>query len=337
MTTPEIFVKLHEFDKSRLVIRDAVTKELGEGEKKTPYTYSEAFYKNDDGELCRLFFEAPTQEVWGLNEVYPYNLPEGKRKADINLKGFQVAYPLTSILTVKKPTKDEQYIKALFDAIFNATVDALEKECKKKNRVVPRTTYSHYTTAKSDGNASDAVKRIYSHPNMKDSKEKNKDKPMRTYVKLLTKGNGADLKCDTKIFGPDDEPLSARTLTVRGSRGKMTPVFGFEGLYWGQHGNTSPFGVSARFFLDQCNYTPLGSNRGSSRRFLQSNTDSAPDEDSAFSSPTGEEDFKEGKGNPLEESQEETDDLSDSDKSEEEPPEEPKPKKKPRRKQIKRN
>lgn len=333
MTTSEIFVRLHEFDSQRLVVGPVLTKNLGKGKQTIKYVYSEVFYKNDNNELCKLFFEAPTQEVWGLNEVYPYSLAEEEKDPLKNLKGFQVAYPLTSENTVKNPTSDEEYIKSVFDSIFNATVEALKRECNKKKaeRKVPQITYSAFTTAKSDGDVNQAVKKLYDHPNFKDSKDKNTNKPMRTFVKLLTKGLGVNLSCDTKIFGPNDEPLSARSLTVKGQKGKITPVFGLEGLYWGQHGNDSPYGVSARLFLDQCNYTPLGNTRGSSRRFLPSNND----EDNSFASPTGEADFEE---NSVPFQDEETNDL-DLEEKEESPErdiEEKKPKaKKPRRKQIK--
>ena len=95
-------------------------------------------------------------------------------------------------------------------------------------------------------------------------------KPQRTRIKLLTKGKGKNIRCDTNIFGPGNKKLSPfRCIGVHGS---CHPVVHWDGIYWGTHGNTN-YGASVRLRLTEMNFSPCVIERSvSRRRMLRSNT-----------------------------------------------------------------
>jgi len=331
--TSEYFVPLHEFDESRLVVGPPVEKSFGKGKNTVTYHESEGFYKDDDGNLCKAYFEFPKQTVWGVSPMYPFAMPEKDRDPSKNLKGFQICYPMTSKASIDNPSKDEKYALSTFDGLFNVSADAMKRECSmsKSKRKVPMVTNQAYVTAKADGDYRAALKPIYSYPIIRGERgtpdKEDRSKPQRAYIKLMTYGKGVNLVCNTIIHGPGDKPVNPRSLMGKGERGEMTPVFLWEGVYWGGHGSNSPYGASVKLRLSEANYTP-GAGRGPSRRMLPKND--APiqeddafedEEDMEFASPLGDEDFSEDGEIPL------TDDLSNSD-SEVSMEETPKPKKK---------
>ena len=134
-----------------------------------------------------------------------------------------------------------------------------------------------------------ACKVPYAHPNIKDTKPPTPDtkKPLRLYVKLKTKGKADKLRCQTRFYGPGDKEESAfKYLEVKG---KITPVFLVEGIYWGSHGPQAPQGASLRLKLHEASFVPTDDlDSGSKTRFIGKNT--APpkegdDDDVQFTKP----------------------------------------------------
>jgi len=347
----EIFVQLHEFDQSRLVVGPPVKQSFGKGKDTIKYYESEGFYKDNDGKLCKLYFQLPTQTVPGFSAMYPFGMKEDDRNPDVNMKGIQVCYPMTSMGTMDNPTEDEKYTFKVLDALFEASAQAMKRECSVKDRAkrkVSPATYTYYTTANAEGDWRGAMKPIYAYPKSKDDRKKeDRSKPQRSYIKLLTSGKGSNLICDTQIHGPGDRPLNPRTYMGARQKGKLTPVFYWKSIYWGSHGNESPYGASVQLRLAEGNYVP-GRAQGPSRRMLPRNT--APvldDDDSSFAPPSGEakksEDFPEmGSKNPADDLGSDTESGSASDGSEpEEKPKKPRKKavrkKTPRRKRVVKN
>ena len=288
----EIFIALHEFDASRLVVEPAKEKSFGKGNNIVTYYESEGFYLNDDDEPCVLYFEGTEQDVWGFTAMYPMGTKDKDKDPNVNMKDIQICYPMTKI--TNKPNKDEASVISIFDELFNATVDALKTECIKEedDRKVPDSTFSAYITAKSKKSKDKwgyAVKPVYAYPkSQKDPKKQDRTKSQRAYIKLNTFGKGKNLVCRTTIMGPGDKRIDARSLINEKGRGKLHPGFRWKGVYWGSHGKKS-YGASVTLRLAECNYIP-GTGGGPTRRMLGKNTAPAMDADSSFDSPSGETD-----------------------------------------------
>ena len=278
---PSIFIPLGTVDKSRLrVLKPDEKTPKAEG---TSWFASDGRYLREDGVECEAFFELPEQFCFGVNPVYPMNTPD-EDKIPENMTGLQICYPITSSDTMDDPTKEEQYCKEIFDALFDVTWEKLEEECdssiEEDDRRVPEVTYSSYVSSSVGGKIrkTRAIKPPYNYPMKKDDKNPKKKIPdtskyQRSYIKLLTQGQGRDMKCNTPVYGPGDKKVSAFKFLE--TRGKSTPVLKWEGVYWGAHGN-SPYGTSIRLRVSEMNYVPQqkGANN---RRMLGPNT--APEEE----------------------------------------------------------
>ena len=315
----DIFIELHKFDPSRLVIEPAKEKSFGKKPNKIVYYVSDGYYKDDNGKPCKLYLEFPEQDVWGFNAMYPMGTVEIDKDPMVNMKNIQICYPMTSLLTLDKATADEAYAQEVFQELWNITAETMKTECSKKrgDRKVPPVTYSSYVAADKEDDWKLAVKPVSAYPkSQKDDTKEDRSKPKRAYIKLNTFGKGADLICNTAIYGPGDRPLNARSLIDEKGRGRLKPVFSWQGIYWGAHGK-KPWGASVTLRLAECNYVP-GHGQGPSRRMLSRNVAPVPDDDSSFAPPSGETD--EGFTPAGGDSSDPADALDDK-----EEPEEPKP------------
>ena len=176
---------------------------------------------------------------------------------------------MTSPSTVDEPTPAEIATRHTFNMMWETTVDALKKFCekKKKDRKVPSPTYNAYMTYKEDGswtnnemtyeNWTYEVKPLYDYSTTINQKtgEKYKDytKPMQTYIKLLTKGKGKNIGCETNSFGPGDKKRSP--FKYMGIHGACHPVVHWDGIFWGPHGPAS-YGASIRLRVTEMNFSP---------------------------------------------------------------------------------
>ena len=97
---------------------------------------------------------------------------------------------------------------------------------------------------------------MYDYRTTKNEKigEKYKDysKPMRAYIKLLTKGKGKDIKCETNISGLGDRKRSPFKYT--GIHGACHPVVHWDGIFLGHHGQAS-YGASFSLKATEMNFT----------------------------------------------------------------------------------
>ena len=151
------------------------------------------------------------------------------------------------------------------------TVNALKKFSEA--RKVPAPTYSSYVISNEENDWSYAVKPIYTPTkttNKADVKFIGHNKSERAYIKLVSKGKGKNIKCETMIYGPGDKKLSqSRCIGVHGI---CQPVVKWDGIFWGAHGRNS-HGASIRLRVSEMNFTPnvLESSVLSSRRMLPPN------------------------------------------------------------------
>ena len=161
---------------------------------------------------------------------------------------------MTSIKTVGNPNKAEKATQRVFDKMTNITDDALNNFAEA--RKVPAPTYSSYLTAKEENDWSYAVKPIYDHTkstNKAGEKFIDYNKPMRAYIKLLTKGKGKKIQCDTMIYGPGDKKLSP--WKCMGVHGSCQLVVKWDGIFWGAHGRNS-YGASICLKAHEMIFTP---------------------------------------------------------------------------------
>lgn len=197
---------------------------------------SSVYTLSKDGKKQKICFELPEQLIWGIQGNFPYGSSDEDKTID-KIDGFQIGYPLTSKDTVNEPTEDEKKVKKIFDAIWNATLKVLKRECKKQEEqeheddksveeLVPAVAYNAYSAVlskiekdKKRGNKktkeqikkmwSSVVKPLYVMQKTKDEKTKQKhedpEKPQIAYIKLMTSKKGRDIKCDTRIFTQDDK------------------------------------------------------------------------------------------------------------------------------------
>jgi len=98
-------VPLHCYEQERAVLKPAKMNKSGENQ----WCTSEGVYLDDDGKEHTLFFMLPTQRCYGLNANYDKSQKQAEAAGDIfRADGFQLAYPITSLKTMNKPTKDRK-------------------------------------------------------------------------------------------------------------------------------------------------------------------------------------------------------------------------------------
>ena len=118
------------------------------------------------------------------------------------------------VILINNPTPAEIATPHTFNMMWETTMDALRKLCekKKKHLQVPVPTYNAYIACKEDQDWSYAVKPLYDYAHIKSEKTGEKfndyNKPMPSYIKLLSRGKGQDIKCETNIFGPGNRKRS---------------------------------------------------------------------------------------------------------------------------------
>lgn len=276
-----------EIDPDRIKLYPPVINKFVQGTDTIEWITSDGKYLDDEGRECTLYIEFPEQYCFGVSQQFPMGTAEEDQTID-KLKGLQICYQIDS-----QNEEENDYVRSVCDALFNATVETLEIECKKRDdeeeTELPEPTYNSWVAADRRGNASRAVKPIYSHPMVTQGKKKVQDtsKPERMYTKLMTTGKGRKLRVITPIYGPGDKPLNAMKLVDK--RGKIHPVMKWEGAFWGAHGKT-PYGGSVKFRISEANYGPARPRGLPSRRMLSKNTAPPMEDDNSddeFSDPRG--------------------------------------------------
>lgn len=338
---------LKEFDAKKLKILDPVKNSFSRGGSTIEWVTSEGRYLNNEGKPCELYFALPEAFCFGVNGNYKFGT-EKEDQIPENLTGFQICYPLTSMKTIENPTESEKHVKSVFDALFNAVWKKMQEECEKDDLQVPNPSYSACLAAQKKKNPTYAVKPVYSHKMVYDKKTKKKEPdmetPARTYIKLLTKGKGRKMRCQSLIYGPGDkqDKTGLKYIDVRGN---VMPVIKWDGVFWGSHGQKAPYGASVRLRVSEMNFTPQ-SDGAPPRRMLNANTSpkeldiSDDDENIGYTKPGSKDDDDqsgedEGFGddvNPVDGLRKKTEENDSDDDSESNEEEESEPKKKTKKK-----
>jgi len=269
--TEEYFVTLGTMDKSRFVIKDPETTSFKKGKDVIETTKSKVYYLNDEGVPCELYFNLADQLTpFGFSINHKYGTAEEDQKPETQ-DNMQVCYPLTSMSTKDEPTNLENQTKDTLDIINEVLVDTLKLECEKEDRKVPAPTFNAYCGAERKKNWDYAIKPIYGYPTKKEGSTKTEDrtKPQRAYIKLLTKGKGKKMRCETQVYGPGDNLTSAFRYVSKSGMLEC-PVYHLDTFFWGAHGKAS-YGGSAQIKLVQCNYKPRARS-GPKKRYTLKNT-----------------------------------------------------------------
>ncbi len=290
-------VPLHCYEEKRAVLKPAKMNKSGENK----WCTSEGVYLDDEGKEYTLFFMIPNQRCYGLNVNYDKSQQKAEASGDVSkADGFQLAYPLTSLKTMDKPTKDEKYIKSVFDSLNKKTSDRLKEEATNESTEVPENVINNYEGAKKRKDMSRVIKPLYAHPNIKDTKTPNQEKPERTYIKLLSRGKGSKgqkVTVQSKFYGPGDQQMSHLSLVGERGNGDWEICCKWDGAYWGAHGPTSGIGGSTRLRVYDATVNP-GSSGLPSDRMAPKNTTPAAEQDygdkADYDDPSGEpnEDFE---------------------------------------------
>jgi hypothetical protein len=288
-------VPLHCFEEKRAVLKPAKMNKSGENE----WCTSEGVYLDDDGKEHTLFFMLPTQRCYGLNANYDKSQKKAEVAGDVSkADSFQIAYPLTSLKTMKKPTKEEKYIRHVFESLHQKTIDRMKEEAASEKTEMPEISINSYEGAKRKKDMTKAVKPLFGHPNIKDTKTPNKEKPERTYIKVLSKGKGSkgQMTVQSSFYGPGDIKMSHLSLIGEKGNGDWEIVCKWDGAYWGAHGSANPHGGSTKLKIYDASVTP-GSAGLPSERMAPRNTAPAVEQDygekADYDDPSGEnEDFE---------------------------------------------
>ena len=272
------FIPFGTFDKSKVVIEDPVTTSFDKNGGKVYNTTSKALYPDENGELGIPVFQLAPKGCFGVSPNHTYL----KEKTEENIEGYQVCYPYTELSTVAKPTEEEQYGLDLMKALWDLTVEKGRVEATMDEPRVPAPTVNSFAGAEAQFKKNklafqNAVKLPYEHPNIKDSKQKDKTKPLRSYFKLVTQGKGADCRILTPFYEPGDNKVNGKKFIEK--RGVIEPCVKWEGVRWGAHQN-APHGASLKFVITEANFVPGGNSKLPKKRMLPANTAEPVEEDS---------------------------------------------------------
>lgn len=295
-------VPLHCYEPERAVLKPARMNKSGENS----WCTSEGVYLDDEGKEHTLFFMLPTQRCYGLNVNYDPSDKKAEAAGDISrADGFQTAYPLTSLKTMGKPTKDEKYIRSVFQSLNQKAIDRMKEESNNEQTEMPELCINSYEGAIKRKDIARAVKPIFAHPNIKDTKTPNKDKPERTYIKLLSRGKGSKgqkLTVQSTFYGPGDRKMSHLSLIGEKGNGDWEICCKWDGVFWGAHGK-NPHGASTRLRVYDATVNP-GSSGLPSDRMAPRNTTPAVEQDfgakADYDDPNGEEPNEEGHNEDFE-------------------------------------
>lgn len=248
-------------------------------------------------------FELNPQQVWGISGQWDPKIKEDDRTLE-NIKGLQICYPLCSLETLKEPTPLEASLKkflkeVLWQKCWDSMVEFNDKD------LIDGPAGSSCTSALKKNNPEYAMKPIYAFPLLESKtagqKKPDTTKPERSYIELVTVGEGEKLKCLTPIFGPGDKKVSwLKYLST-----KSNPIVGtghficrWKGTYWGPHGPTSTHGGSVKLEIVEMNFTPKAAATLSYKRMLPAN-DAVEEKDDSHEGSEGDSSFKHPSGSGI--------------------------------------
>ena len=96
------------------------------GKSTVEWTMSNVYVEAENGAKLPIYFELVEQNLWGVNGIFPFGLQKDKQ-VENKLEGYQICYPMTSLKTMGKPTKEERKTQRVFDKVTAITVSFLKK------------------------------------------------------------------------------------------------------------------------------------------------------------------------------------------------------------------
>lgn len=275
-----VFVPFGTFDKSKVVIEDPVKSSFKKNDGEVVNVTSQGLYIGEDGEKGIPVFQLAPKGCFGVSPNHKY-LSE---KIEENIEGYQVCYSYTDLTSVAKPTEEEQYGLDIMKALWDLTVEKgrIEATMEEDKVRIPAPAVNSFAGAEAQLKRNklafqNAVKLPFEHPNQKDSKVKDKTKPLRSYFKLVTQGKGPDCKILTPFYEPGDNKVNGKKFIEK--RGVIEPCVKWEGVRWGAHQN-APHGASLKFVITEANFVPGRNDKLPTHRMLSANTAEPVEEDS---------------------------------------------------------
>ena len=271
----EITITPADFDKKRFVKVGLAENTFVIGKKKITNFMTGYKYLNDDGVPATLFVVWPPQRTFGPSYNYPMDEPEEgakkkkkssddddegaeKEKRDPDeATGMQFNYPLTSLQTIDKPTKEEKALKRMMEEIQQKIFEDGVKEANDDDTIMPAVSVNSFMVAEKKKKPELGVKAVFS-PRMvtmpgSEKKVAAKDKPHSAYVKIWTKGKKDKLQALASFYGPGDRKRNP--IYFMDAPGIITPTVRFDGAYHGAHAQ-NPWGTSIRWVCVEATYTP---------------------------------------------------------------------------------
>ncbi len=278
---PKYVVKAGEtIDKKRLVWHtphEDRYKKVDGGENIVPRSTYHYLRPEDDVE-CELIIMGPKQSCFGPSPSYdkkPDAIPVGSDAAKDFLSGVQITYPMTSLLTLNKPTDEEKAFKKNMDIIYESAFEHGVAESKKPDTKIPPTVARDFKNAgakfppkKGEPHpAHEMMRPLYEYPKNKEKNALDKTKPQRMYVELMTRLKGRKMIVETPFNLPGQ--VKRNPMGYVGKSGNLEPVFVLEGINF-VPGKKFAAGVKVKLY--EANFTPVNRSRHD-ESFLSPNTD----------------------------------------------------------------
>jgi hypothetical protein len=251
------------YDEDKIVVTDPEMKNYTNG---TSEIISQVKYLDNNNHPRDFYWIAPTETCFGFNNNYEYKKPS----IPTNLKGMQVCYSMGSQLPLSPQEADhEKFINSINKKVAAKAI----AEAGRENLKIPES--AQILIERATDKFKDihrAVKPIIEYPKFAKGTENagkiNLSKPKRMYPQLVTKGRGLEMTVQTKVKGPGNkylDPNNYVSVTEPPEKkvtycGDITPVLKVNKVYWGGHGQDSPYAVSTKIQVLQCNFTPRSGN-----------------------------------------------------------------------------
>ena len=274
----EITITPEDFDIARLVKVGIAENNFKIGKQTITTVMTTYRYLDENDEPCVLYCTWPEQRTFGPSYNFPMDneedaKPKGKGKKSSSddegdakkeardpdeATGMQINYPLTSLQSIDKPTKQEKALKRMTDAIQKKVFEDGVEEANKDETCMPGVSVNSFVVGEKKGKPELAVKSIFS-PKMttlpgSDKKVVDKSKPQSAYLKIWTKGKKDKLQALASFWGPGDRERNP--IYFMDTPGLITPTVRFDGAYHGAHAK-NPWGTSLRWVVTEATYTPV--------------------------------------------------------------------------------
>ncbi len=282
-----------KFDWNKVLIGDPVTNKSKDGAHE--WVTSSVHYCPDGFEpnkkKYKMYFQLAKQNIWGISGTWPIDIKDEKLKTIHNIDGYQVCYPMTSLKTVKNPTKEELYTMSVFDGMWTKTLEK-GKAFAEADKLLGAANNSYLgakgkekIARKNGGDVNEAwknfIKPSYSWPLTKDlveaNRKPNKEKPQNAYIEFVTRelkdetGKITGLKCETQVYDEKEkrvDPKQYFSTFEQSCPGDAHIAILWMHVYWGSHGSKKCWGGSNKLKVSELHFRPTPRSTISSEQML---------------------------------------------------------------------